>query len=67
MHSDGQMYSPLPPPEPVCVEPEPKKQLLDGIGSEELLLIGLVLLLMSDRTHTDILLVMALVYVLFAK
>jgi hypothetical protein len=61
------MYPPLAPPQEACVESPVKKGLLSELHGEELLLIGLVLLLMSERTQPDILLVMALVYVLFAK
>ena len=61
------MYPPLAPPQDACIDTPAKKGFLSELHGEELLLIGLVLLLMTERTEPDILLVMALVYVLFAK
>ena len=67
MHSDGQMYSPPSLENRSCDTQIVSKSVFKGIGSEDLLLIGLALLLLSDRTETDVLLIMAIVYVLFAK
>lgn len=80
MKSDGQLYSmqnkmPFQPPhrtsnppcecesESVC---EPEKNGF-GIGAEELLIIGLILLLVTDRCEPDLPLLLALLYVLFLK
>ena len=62
----------LPPPsldicdiEDSCSPPKPLKRL--SIGEQELLLIGLILLIVSDKCETDIPLVIALAYILFWK
>jgi len=69
MNSDGQLYNQkeVTPPPMVMPEREHKQGILSGIGQEELLLIGLVLLLLSDKTQNDLPLVLALLYVLFSK
>ena len=81
MNSDGQLYhghkgeNITPPPglpqqecDTLSVhEQSHKRSFLSGIGQEELLLIGLILLLLSDKTENDLPLVLALLYVLFAK
>lgn len=69
MNSDGQLYNQkeVTPPPIVMPEREHKQGFLSGIAQEELLLIGLVLLLLSDKTQNDLPLVLALLYVLFSK
>ena len=60
------------PPATVCpnsirTQPCQKRRshgLLSGIGRDELLLLGIIILLVSDKNDTDIPLVLALIYVL---
>lgn len=76
MHSDGQLYSIkhkgeqkiLPPPGGVCdiCESSSKSNRLHFDG-EELLIIGLIVLLISDKCNTDFPLILALLYILFSK
>lgn len=82
MNSDGQLYGSskntegitpppgLPPQQcdalPVT-EQRHRRGFLSGIDQEELILIGLILLLLSDKSENDLPLVLALLYVLFAK
>ena len=68
MNSDGQLYNQkeVTPPPMVMPERERKQGFLSGIAQEELLLIGLILLLVSDKTQNDLPLVLALLYVLFS-
>ncbi len=78
MKSDGQLYqirhkgetvSPPPGPEiceteqlaPVCTNRKNK------INQEELLIIGLIVLLLSDKCETDMPLIIALAYILLSK
>ena len=80
MRSDGQLYdmqknSPLAPPHrsvPIPESEQAPKECKDvrksGLPqSEELLILGLILLLLSDRCFADLPLLAALVYVLFLK
>ena len=74
MKSDGQLYTVkhkgehtvLPPPSiedecPAC------KSSSFKLGQEELLIIGLIILLLSDKCETDLPLIIALAYILFSR
>lgn len=79
MKSDGQLYQShhkgeriIPPPSLDICDLNESEPVLKPKGripevSQELLLIGLILLIVSDKCETDIPLVLALVYVLFWK
>ena len=73
MKTDGQLYEPrhkgevLPPPSLEDCAKQTPVQKKRGMHSEELLIAGLILLLVSDKCETDLPLVIALVYVLFWK
>lgn len=81
LQTDGQLYSVLHKGErefPVCPPPggpvsAPREQsgcgksgLLSGAHKDELLILGLIVLLLSDRDNTDMPLVLALAYILLA-
>ena len=62
MQTDGQLYNvtapPSPPPQINCEEHK------KGIGTDEILLLGLIYLIVSDKKGGDIPLLLALVYIL---
>ncbi len=62
LQTDGQLYNvtapPTPPPEIKCEE---KRK---GIGTDEILILGLIYLIFSDKKGGDIPLLLALVYIL---
>lgn len=43
------------------------RSLLSGVGKDELLLLGIIFLIISDKNETDLPLVLALVYVLISE
>lgn len=63
MKTDGQLYTDEPVGPPPRAIPEQAK-LLAGIGKEELLLLGLILLLTSEKKSADLPLIIALIYIL---
>lgn len=64
MQTDGQLYDiSAPPSKPRDIVPaEDKKHI--GIGTDEILLLGLIYLIVSDKKGGDIPLLLALVYIL---
>ena len=70
IRSDGQLYPPKPspppkpkPPEPPCAPPPAPQEL----PWEDLLLIGIALLVLKSRDRPDIPMLLALAYILFDK
>lgn len=76
IRSDGQLYPPRQqekpkppppkpkPPDPPCPPPHPAPQELPW---EDLLLIGIALLVLRSKDHPDIPMLLALAYILFDK
>ena len=63
MQTDGQLYDMSAPPSvPPDLKSESKKQA--GISADEILLLGLIYLIVSDKKGGDIPLLLALIYIL---
>lgn len=64
MRTDGQLYNErcVSPPPSGHTEPTVKKSL--SLGRDELLILGIILLLTTDRRKTDMPLIAALIYIL---
>ena len=63
MQTDGQLYDmSAPPSQPPDIKCESKKQ--NGISADEILLLGLIYLIVSDKKGGDIPLLLALIYIL---
>lgn len=70
--SDGQLYSvrhkgeAITPPdnEPIRLPVPPKRNFGFSLRFDDLLIVGIIIILLSDRCETDIPLVLALAYVL---
>lgn len=63
MRTDGQLYSEKEAAPPPIGNVQKNKGL--SLGRDEILILGLILLIVTDKTPSDIPLLIALVYILF--
>jgi len=63
MKTDGQLYDMNAPPSPPPIKKECAPKGI-SLKADELLILGLIYLVVSDKTSTDLPLVLALVYIL---